>query len=377
MLRGEGSYYTPISADGQVVEKRVESIEVTRDSPGPAIVVRYSLTNPYDHTVSVPIQSGLTMLYQYAQSDDDLRDPELHVVPATVSSSSGEVIYVADEPLGAFGATAIQRQHLGTGVPNYRHPVAVNVTLVPGDSVLIEARAEVPEKVRRMILVDAMVGPDRPYGIYPQLLEPSSNTDRVPPPLRIYPGASFHSDPPHVQMPQPDLEERRTARSPAARLPRWISPERYARLQQALRHDGRLWSLSIGLSAILLSLSMLFRSAGTDLTRSLVHGAQGLVFAALTVGLLRRMRVARIALAVLLGVTGVAAAVEVVAAVLAAATLAGDAQIGALLTESTLIPILYLSGAAILVRSPAIRAYTTIGTARTRRARRSRGRTYG
>ncbi len=372
MLRGEGSYYTPISADGQVVEKRVESIEVTRDPPGPAVIVRYSLTNPYDHTVSVPIQSGLTMIYQYAQSDDDLRDPELHVVPATVSSSGGEVIYVADEPGGVFGATAIQRQHLGTGVPNYRHPVSVNVTLVPGDSVVIEARAQVPDKVRRMILVDAMVGPDRPYGIYPQLLEPSLSTDHVPPPLRIYQGASFHPDPPHVQMPLPDPEERRTAQSPAVRLPRWISPERYARLQQALRHDGRLWSLSIGLSAILLSLSMLVRSTGTDIASLLVYGVLSLVLVLLTAGLLRRMRIARLAMAVVLSVTGIGTLAEVVAAVLA-----GQADVSVLLTEAAFIPILYLSGVAMLLRSPAIRAYTTPADARTRRERSSRRRTYG
>ncbi len=365
MFRGEGSYYTPISADGQVVEKRVESIEVMRDAPGPQIIVRYTLTNPYDHTVSVPIQSGLTLLYQYSQSDDDLRDPELHVVPATVSSSGGEVIYVADEPGGVFGATAIQRQHLGTGVPNYRYPIAANVTLVPGDSVLIEARAGVPDRVRRMILVDAMVGPDRPYGIYPQLLESDSSTSRVPPPLRIYPGASFHPDPPHVQMPLPDRAERRTPR-----LPRWISPERYARLQQALRHDGRLWSLSVGLSAVLLSLSLVIRTAGGGVTSSLVtHTVQLIVFALLTVGLMRRVQAARIAMALVLSVAGIAALTQVAVAIASAA-----APPGLLLTEATLIPILYLSGAGILVRSAAVRAFTAIGSARARRTgKRGRG----
>ena len=359
MLRGEGSYYTPISIDGQVVEKRVESIEVSHESPGPTVAVQYTLTNPYDHPVSVPIQSGLTMLYQYSHGGDGQRDPELHVVPATVSHSSGEILYSADEPIDIFGVTAIQRQHLGTGIPNYHHPVAVNVTLVPGDSVMIEAMARVPERVERIILVDTMAGPDRPYGIYPQLIEHPSSSDQVPPALRIYEGASFTSDPPSVRMPPPPRQEP----DPAGRLPRWIAPERYAWLQAVLRQTGRSWSYAVGAASIVLSLSMMLRSlpAGTaDLL--VVDTARVALAGILTVGLAHGSRVARYAMALLLAASGVWGLAQVGIPV---AT--GALEANAILTESAMIPILFLIGAGFLLGSPSIRAFT---------ARRSRGRVW-
>ena len=357
MLRGEGSYYTPISVDGQVVEKRVESIEVSHEPPGATVAVHYTLTNPYDHPVSVPIQSGLTMLYQFSFGEDGQRDPELHVVPATVSHSNGEILYSADEPIDIFGATAIQRQHLGTGIPNYRHPVAVNVTLVPGDSVTIEAMARVPDRVERMILVDVMAGPDRPYGIYPQLIEHPSSRNRVPPALRIYEGASFSNDPPSVHMPPPShYEPDRTDR-----LPQWIAPERFARFQAVLRQTGRLWSCAVGTGSIVLLLSMILRSLIAGTTEYLVIDTVRVALAGiLTIGLAHGSRVARFAMALLLAASGMWGLLRVGIPV---AT--GALQVDAILTEAAMIPILFLTGAGILLGSPSIRAFT---------ARRSRGR---
>ncbi len=357
MLRGEGSYYTPISVDGQVVEKRVESIEVSHEQPGAIVVVQYSLSNPYDHPVSVPIQSGLTMLYQFTQIEDGQRDPELHVVPATVSHSNGEILYSADEPIDIYGATAIQRQHLGTGIPNYRHPVAASVTLVPGDSVTIEATARLPERVERMILVDVMAGPDRPYGIYPQLIEHPSSRNRVPPALRVYEGASFNTNPPSVHMPPTPQQEA----SGAGRLPRWIAPERFARLQTALRHSGRLWICAVGIGAVALSLSMVLQSLLAGATDHLVvDGARFALAGILTVGLAHGSRIARYAMTVLLAASGIWGLFQVGTLIATGALPANS-----LLTEAAMIPILLLTGAWLLARSPAIRAFT---------ARRSRGR---
>lgn len=358
MLRGEGWYYTPISADGQVVRKHVESILVSREDERPTVTVTYTLTNPYDHPVTVPIQSGLTMLYQYAQSDDDPRDPELHIVPATVTRhGNGELLYVAEGSGAVLGTTAIQRQHLGTGIPNYRHPVAVNVTLVPGDSVELEATASLPARVQRMILVDAMVGPGRPYGIYPQLVERPDNGEETPPPLRVYEGASFREDPPHVRMPAPSGEARERSR----RLPRWVDPVRFARLQATLRQHGKLWSYAIGAGAIVLAASLLLRSILASLSDRVVIDAVRLaLFAGLTAGLVRRSTVARVSFAAALAVSGVLDLIPIVHAVTA-----GELPAAVLATGYALIPLLFLAGATLLLSLPPVRAYT---------ARRGRGR---
>lgn len=354
MLRGEGWYYTPISVDGQVVRKHVDSILVSREGDGPTVTVTYTLTNPYDHSVIVPIQSGLTMLYEYAQSDDDPKAPELHVVPATVTRhANGELLYVAQGSGSVLGTTAIQRQHLGTGIPNYRHPVAVNVTLVPGDSVELEASASLPARVQRMILVDAMVGPEQPYGIYPQLVERPDNETQTPPPLRVYEGASFREDPPHVRMPPPSEGSRGRSR----RLPRWVDPVRFARLQATLRQHGKLWAYAIGGGAILLALSLLLRSILASLPdRIVLDAVRLLLFGGLTVGLVRRSSLARVSLAATLGVSGVLDLLPVVHAVIA-----GALPPEALWSAYALIPILFLGGAALLLALAPVRAYTAGG----------------
>ncbi|MFW6292446.1 MAG: hypothetical protein ACOC7V_08980 [Spirochaetota bacterium] len=355
MRRGERWYYTPISVDGQVVRKHVDSILVSREEARATVTVTYTLTNPYDHPVAVPIQSGLTMLYQYAQSDDDPKEPELHVVPATVTRhGNGELLYVAEGSGAVLGTTAIQRQHLGTGIPNYRHPVAVNVTLVPGDSVELEARASLPARVQRMILVDAMVGPGQPYGIYPQLVERPDHEVQTPPPLRVYEGASFRDDPPHVRMPAPAGDSGERAR----RLPRWVDPVRFARLQATLRQHGKLWSYAVGGSAILLAASLLLRSALANVPNRIVVDAVRLaLFAGLTVGLVRRSTLARVSLAAALAVSGVLDLVPLVHAVIV-----GALPPAALLTGYTLIPLLFLGGATLLLALPPVRAYTARST---------------
>ena len=357
MVRGNRSYYTPISADGQVVEKRVDSIEVSRDDDTPLVAVSYTLSNPYTHPVTVPIQSGLTMLYQYSQTDDDPRDPELHVVPATVTRhSNGELLYVANESDAVFGTTVIQRRHLGTGIPNYRHPVAVRITLVPGDSVELEARATIPARVQRMILVDAMVGPDQPYGIYPQLLQHPTNEDRVPPPLRLYQGASFRNDPPHVEMPP----RNRRQHPRAIRLPRWLSPDRFEQLQRALQQTGRLWSYAIGIAAVLLSLSVAVRMILSGLTTAAVaEGARAAGFALLAAGTIRRHRMARHAFVGALAVSALEGLARLAIAIVREIVTARS-----LLTEAAFIPILYLAGAALLLWLPSGRAHTNVAIRR-------------
>jgi len=351
MLRGEGWYYTPISVDGQVVRKHVESILVSREDERPSVTVTYTLTNPYDHPVTVPIQSGLTMLYQYAQSDDDPKDPELHVVPATVTRhGNGELLYVAEGSGSVLGTAAIQRRHLGTGIPNYRHPVAVNVTLVPGDSVELEASASLPVRVQRMILVDAMVGPEQPYGIYPQLVERTDNETPNPPPLRVYEGASFRENPPHVRMPAPTEDSGARTR----RLPRWVDPVRFARLQAALRQHGKLWSYAIGGGAIFLAGSLLLRSILADLPERIVLDTVRLVlFTGLTALLIRRSIVARVAFAAALGISGLLDLLP-----LALAVITGDLPPAVLSTEYALIPMAFLAGAALLLALPPVRAFT-------------------
>ena len=362
MLRGAGSYYTPISTDGQVVEKHVDSIQVSREETSPRIVVSYTLTNPYDHPVVVPIQSGLTLLYEYqdreADGDGDgneeessERKPELHVVPATVTRhEDDEVLYVADEPSAVFGTTAIQRQHLGTGIPNYRHPVAISITLVPGDSIELQATAHLPPQVARMILVDTMVGPEQPYGLYPQLLEHPSSEGRIPPPLRVYKGASFQTDPPYVKLPAND--------EPAQRqkpLPRWLNPRRFARLQEVLRHSGRMWSYAVTIGAVLLSASLVLRLVLAGLPeRITVDAVRTVAFALLGAGTVAGSRTSRIMFVLALAASGLVGLVRVVVAVTA-----GSLEASILLTGATSIPILYLVGAAILLVSPAVRAHTT------------------
>ncbi|MFW5689287.1 MAG: hypothetical protein ACOC1U_06935 [Spirochaetota bacterium] len=348
MMRGEGSYYTPIAANGQVVEKHVESIQVSREDARPRVTVSYSLTNPYDHPIVVPIQSGLTLLYEFQQQGAD-RKPELHVVPATVTRhANGELLYVADEAGTVFGTTAIQRQHLGTGIPNYRHPVAISITLVPGDVIELEASASIPPQVEKMILVDAMVGPEQPYGIYPQLLEHPSSEGRVPPPLRVYKGASFQPDPPYVRMPTLKPEDR-----PAVRLPRWISSVQFARLQAALRHVGRMWAYAVTATAVILGVSLVVRLLLAGMAdRIMLDLVRTLAFAALGVYTIRGSGAARIAFTALLAASGVLGLVQV-----ASAIVSGPLPPLVLLTQAAIIPILFVACALALV-SPSVRAHT-------------------
>jgi len=358
-MRGQGSYYTPISIEGQLVEKRVEAIDVTRAEPGPAVSVRYTLTNPYVQPITVPVQSGLILLYQYTQKDDEEkpRDPELHVVPATVRrADNDELIYTANEPGPVFGTTAIQRRHLSTGLPNYRHPITVEQIMVPGDTLTVQATASVPGQVDRMILVDTMVGPDRRYGIYPQLLEDPSNEGRVPPPLRVYEGSEFEPDPPRVRLARgqgnPRGTEARVGR-PAA-LPRWITPERFARLQRILSQTGKLWCVAIGIGAVLLSLSVALRwfIAG-DTESMLVELVRVAIFGGLTVGVVRGNHYFRLGLTILLAASAAMGLTEVALAIVHSIVPAT-----VLLTEAGLIPILYAVGSAILWWAPSIRAHT-------------------
>ncbi len=351
-MRGQGWYYTPISIEGQVVEKRVEAIEVTRAEPGPAVSVRYTLTNPYLHPITVPVQSGLILLYQYAQEDGEEggRDPELHVVPATVRRVDNEdLIYAADEPGPIFGTTAIQRRHLSTGVPNYRHPITVEQIMVPGDTLTVQAVASVPGQVDRMILVDTMVGPDRQYGIYPQLLEDPTSEKRVPPPLRVYEGSEFEPRPPRVRIPRGGPEK--TGRSPA--IPRWITPERFARLQRILRQTGKMWCIAIGVAAALLSLSIALRWFIVGYTDSmLIELVRTAIFAALTVGVAHGNHHVRLGLTILLAASAATGLAQVALAIVHA-----EAPMTILLTEAGLIPILYAVGSAILWWAPSIRAH--------------------
>ena len=351
VLRGAGWYYTPISIDGQVVEKRVDAITVSREQPKPRVTVRYTLTNPYDHPVSIPIQSGLTLLYEYSQTGEAARGPELHVVPASVTRpGSGELLYAAEEPGSGFGTTAVQRQHLGTGIPNYRHPITESITAVPGDSLVLEAAAEIPTMVERMILVDAMVGPERPYGIYPQLLDHPTSRGRVPPPLRVYEGAVFTPDPPHVRIRRPpDPAARRLSR-----LPGWIGPGRYERLRRLFGHPGRVWCCAVGVAAVLLALSDVTRWVIAGATEAaLVESARTVIFVLLTVGIARGNRLFRLGFSVALASSAAGGLVQTCVAIvraLAPATI--------LLTEAALIPILYGIGASILLFSRSVRSHT-------------------
>ncbi|MFW6313917.1 MAG: hypothetical protein ACOC2N_08535 [Spirochaetota bacterium] len=351
-MRGQGWYYTPISVEGQVVEKRVETIEVTRAEPDPAVSVRYTLTNPYSHPMSVPVQSGLILLYQYAQENDEgeTRDPELHVVPATVTRvETGELLYTADEPGPVFGTTAIQRRHLTTGVPNYRHPITVEQLMVPGDTLMLQATASVPGRVERMILVDTMVGPDRRYGIYPQLLEDPSSEGRVPPPLRVYEGAVFEPEPPRVRIPRGTPEK---SRRPAS-LPRWITAERFARLQRILRQTGKMWCTAVGVGAVLLSLSVALRWFIVGFTDSmLIELARTAIFGALTAGVIRGNHHFRLGLTILLALSAVSGLAQVALTIVHA-----EAPATILLTEAGLIPILYAVGSSILWWAPSVRAH--------------------
>jgi hypothetical protein len=349
MIRGEGSYYTPISVDGQVVEKHVDAIQVSRDDSRPRVAVTYTLSNPYDHPVVVPIQSGLTLLYEY-QQEKETRKPELHVVPATVTRpGDDELLYVAEEVGTAYGTTAVQRQHLGTGIPNYRHPIAISITLAPGDSVELEATALIPVQVEKMILVDAMVGPELPYGIYPQLLEHPSSRGRVPPPLRIYQGAFFHDDPPYVEIPTAGP----STRGPRG-LPRWLNPVRFARLQEALRQTGRVWSWAVTVGAVLLSASLVLRLVRAGLTGTIaVDVTRTVLFALLGAGTIKGWRTARIAFAALLGASGVLGLLQVALAIV---TLPISPSV--LLTQRAIVPMLFVAGSSILMLSAAVRAHT-------------------
>ncbi|MFW5716119.1 MAG: hypothetical protein ACOC0E_01600 [Spirochaetota bacterium] len=354
MIRGQGSYYTPISSNGLVVEKTVESINVSRGDGNSTVSVTYRLGNPYDHPVATPVQSALTMLFQYSQTDDEPREPELHVVPATVRRRpEGELLYTDSGADAMLGTTAIQRQHLGTGIPNYRHPVAVNLTLVPGDSITIQATAKVPSRVQRMILVDAMVGPDQPYGIYPQLLRHPANTGRTPPPLRVYEGASFEPDPPYVEL------SGITASTPRhlPKLPRWIRPPRFAGLQRAFRRAGGAWAYAITIGAVLLSLSIVVRTAVIGATDQMVAEiVRSAVFGVLGAGTILGVSAARKAFALVLAVSGLLGAAQI-----AVAVAQGALPPSALLTDALLIPILYLGGAAILMWSRTVREHTGDG----------------
>jgi hypothetical protein len=354
MLSDDRSYYTPITIEGQVVEKRIESIAVARDEPSPTVTVRYTLANPYRHPISVPIQSGITLLYQYAQKSDDTKEPELHVVPATVTNlANGELLYSADEHGPTFGTATIQRRHLGTGIPNYLHPITVSVTLVPGDLRAVQAVARIPSTVERMILVDAMVGPDRRYGIYPHLIKDASNERRVPPPLRVYEGALFENDPPRLRFREASPNE-----TPKPGVARWLDPARSERLQRFLREPGRMWCYAVGAGSTLLSLSVATRwfIVGAD-RAALGEVARTAVFAALAVGLVRGNRYARTGYAFSLAAS---AAVGLTQVAIALAT--GIAPATVLLTEATMIPILYAGAAAVLIRSPSVRRFTGSAT---------------
>jgi len=334
------------------VEKRVDAIDVIRADSGPTVSVCYTLTNPYVHPITVPVQSGLILLYQYTQDDeeDEPRNPELHVVPATVRrKDNDELIYIANEPGPVFGTTAIQRRHLSTGVPNYRHPITVEQLMVPGDTLTVQATASVPGQVDRMILVDTMVGPDRRYGIYPQLLEDPSSEGRVPPPLRVYEGAEFEPDPPRVRLAR---GVGRKARLPAA-FSRWITPERFARLQRLLSETGRLWCIAIGTGAALLSLSVALRWFIVGFTDSmLIELARTALFGALTVGSARGNTYFHLGLTILLAASAAMGIAQPAIAIVHA-----EMPATILLTEAGLIPILYAVGSAILWRSPSIRAH--------------------
>jgi hypothetical protein len=353
---------------GQVVEKRILSVEVVRGgAPGefeveetdeagrPELAVVYELTNPYRFPVPVPIQSGLSVLYQYGSRGESGRKPELHVVPSTVTDHShGELVYLADDGATAAGTAAVQRYHLGTGVPNYRHALAVNRTLVPGASLTIEARAPIPDRVERLILVDAMAGPDRPYGLYPQLLDDEKKPEQSPPPIRLYEGALFEADPPriHIRPPEPGRPSRRQRQKREDRLPRWLTPERYAQLQTVLGNAGRLQILAIAIAAGVLALSMLARYAIVGHRIGMfVEAGRVIAFGLLAAGLLGGIRAARWLFAGALAFSGLFALANVLSLLLRGAL---DPRL--LLTELTLIPILYLVGSAVIALSPAVRA---------------------
>lgn len=361
MLTGR-AYYMPISAEGQVIEKQIVSVRVTRERDesevedpvpeAPELRVVYTLTNPYAHPVPVPIQSGLTILYQYAKSARGQQKPELHVVPSTVTDQShGEILYLADDAATAAGTAAVQRYHLGTGVPNYRHALAVSRTLVPGATLTIEAHAQIPERVERMILVDTMVGPDRPYGIYPQLLDEEKNPDQTPPPIRLYEGALFQDDPPHVQLPR-RIGDERARRGP--RLPRWLTAERYSQLRTVFGNAARQRVVAVSVIATILSTSMLVRYAILGQTIPIVvEGVRIALIGAFAGLLVRGVRAARWILAGILGASGLFSMGQMLSLVVR-----GTLEPAFLLTELTLIPMLYLLCSGVIAISPAIRSLT-------------------
>ena len=361
---GLGSaYFTPISPLGHVVEKRVLAVDVEKDrseSEEPSLSelrVVYELTNPYAYPVPVPIQSGLALLYQFGDRGDRGRKPELHVVPSTVTDQShGELLYVADDTAGAVGTAAVQRLHVGTGVPNYRHALAVNRTLVPGSTLRIEARASVPDGVNRMILVDAMVGPDRPYGLYPQLLDDEAEENQIPPAIRVYDGAEFDEEQPRVRL--PDVAPAGgLGTGPAERggfLPRWISRERFDQLRRALSNQGMRQLLFCAATGVLLSSSMLARYAIAGNQQPVMVEA-GRIVAIIVLSLLLGggLRGSRWVLGAAYLLSGLFSLVQVLSLVL-------DGAIDPvfLLTEVTVIPILYVMCSAIILLSPAVRALT-------------------
>jgi hypothetical protein len=227
------------------------------------------------------------------------------------------------------------------------------MTLVPGDSIELEAIARIPLRVQRMILVDAMVGPDQPYGIYPQLLEHPSNEGRTPPALRVYKGASFQNNPPHIQMPTAGRERTQRPR----RLPSWIKAPRFAALQRLLRRSGKLWAYGIAIGATLLSLSVLLRVAiqgSMDLV--VTEGVRTLVFAVLGFGTIVGAAAARRSFALVLGVSGLLGLVQI-----AVGVIGGTLPSSVLLTEAVMIPILYLGAAGVLALSRTLRAHTGVG----------------
>ena len=141
-------------------------------------------------------------------------------------------------------------------------------------------------------------------------------------------------------------------RAPA--LPSWLNPARFARLQNVLRDAGRLWVYTVGIGSTLLSLSVALRwfIVGLD-TAALAEAARAAGFVALTVGSARGNRYVRLVFALALAASAGIGLIQV-----ALALASGAVPYVVLLTEATMIPILYAGGALVLSRAPSVRAFT-------------------
>ncbi len=360
-------YFTPISPAGQVVQKRILSIDVKREQDDDAtngaseLCVVYEIANPYKHPVSVTIQSGLALLYQFGAGTKEKKKPELHVVPSTVTDrSKGEILYVADETANAVGTAGVQRIHVGTGIPNYGNAIAVNRTLVPGSSLKVEARTAVPTGVERMILVDAMVDSDRPYGLYPQLLDSEDEATAVPPPIRVYKGANFDANTQRIRLAGLEslarIDGRRGQRSEpdsssrAKRLYDYLT-----KIRRRVANRGVRQLLLCTATGVLLATSMFARYALAGLNQAMIVEA-GRIAAIVVLALLTAagVRGARITLAVAFLLSGLFALIQVVTLVIQ-----GSVGSSILLTEATAIPTLYVLCSAIVTLSAPIRSLQT------------------